>query len=76
MREAQLAVGEGNGLGNRRITVVLPSGALLQQGHLGLTGMAERARLFEGELRVETAPENGTTVILRLPRPASSPTVN
>ncbi|HEX2988146.1 MAG TPA: ATP-binding protein, partial [Chloroflexota bacterium] len=53
-----------------------PSGALLQQGHLGLTGMAERARLFEGELRVETAPENGTTVILRLPRPLPSPTAN
>ncbi|HEX2923151.1 MAG TPA: cache domain-containing protein, partial [Chloroflexota bacterium] len=55
---------------------LLPSGALLQQGHLGLAGMAERARLFEGDLRVETAPEGSTTMILRLPRPTSSPTVN
>ena len=36
-------------------------------GHLGLTGMAERARLVGGELAVESAPGTGTTVMLRLP---------
>ncbi|MBI3976996.1 MAG: hypothetical protein HY331_02310, partial [Chloroflexi bacterium] len=48
-------------------------GALLQQGHLGLTGMAERARLFGGELSVESALGKGTTVILRLRGAAPSP---
>jgi signal transduction histidine kinase len=44
------------------------SSVLLQNGHLGLAGMAERARLIGGELSVESAPEKGTTVVLRLPR--------
>ncbi len=43
------------------------SGDLLQRGHLGLAGMAERARMFGGELSLEPATEKGTTVILRLP---------
>ncbi len=47
------------------------STALLREGHLGLTGMAERARLFGGELSLETGVGKGTTVILRFPRPAS-----
>ncbi len=36
-------------------------------GHLGLTGMRERARLFGGRLSIESAPGEGTTVLLRLP---------
>jgi two-component system, NarL family, sensor histidine kinase UhpB len=35
-------------------------------GHLGLTGMAERARLAGGELDVRSAPGGGTTVSLRI----------
>ncbi len=46
---------------------------LLREGHLGLIGMAERARLFGGELNVAAAPGEGTTISLRLsPSPAST----
>lgn len=34
---------------------------------LGLDGMAERARLVGGELRIESAPGRGTSVTLRVP---------
>ncbi len=61
-REVTLVV-EDNGPG----FVVAGPGVLLQQGHLGLAGMAERARLFGGELSVEPAVEKGTTIVLRLP---------
>ena len=50
-----------------------PSPAMLQQGHLGLAGMAERARLQGGTLDVESAEGKGTTVILRFSRPATAP---
>ncbi len=43
--------------------------ALVREGHLGLIGMGERARLFGGQLNVATAPGEGTTVTLRLPLP-------
>jgi two-component system sensor histidine kinase UhpB len=36
------------------------------RGSLGLDGMAERARLVDGELKVESAPNTGTTVTLVL----------
>lgn len=36
-------------------------------GHLGLTGMRERAQLFGGGLSIESAAGQGTTVFLRLP---------
>jgi two-component system, NarL family, sensor histidine kinase UhpB len=36
-------------------------------GGLGLTGMAERARLVGGELDVRSAPGAGTSITLRLP---------
>ena len=35
---------------------------------LGLSGMAERARLVGGELDVRSAPGGGTTVTLRIGR--------
>jgi two-component system, NarL family, sensor histidine kinase UhpB len=38
-------------------------------GHLGLTGMAERARLAGGELDVRSAPGGGTTVSMRIGAP-------
>ena len=44
-----------------------PAATLLQQGHLGLAGMTERARLLGGDLSVETAPGRGTTIVLRMP---------
>jgi two-component system sensor histidine kinase UhpB len=40
-------------------------------GGLGLTGMAERARLVGGELDVRSSPDGGTTVTLRIPCSAS-----
>jgi two-component system sensor histidine kinase DegS len=42
--------------------------ALLQGGHLGITGMRERAELAGGSLQVESRPGTGTRVELRLPR--------
>jgi signal transduction histidine kinase len=38
----------------------------LQEGHLGLTGMTERAYLFGGELKVSSRPGEGTQISLRL----------
>jgi len=38
------------------------------RGHLGLDGMDERARLIEGVLKVSSAPGEGTTVMLDVPR--------
>jgi two-component system, NarL family, sensor histidine kinase YdfH len=43
--------------------------AELGAGHYGLVGMAERARLAGGELAINSAPGQGTTVRLRLPLP-------
>ena len=42
--------------------------ALVHAGHMGLTGMAERAQLFGGRLQVNSTPGEGATVSLRLPR--------
>ena len=41
---------------------------------LGLVGMRERVRLLDGELNIDGAPGQGTTVLVRvpLPRPANS----
>jgi signal transduction histidine kinase len=38
-----------------------------QAGHIGLHGMAERARLLGGELQVRSAAGQGTTIRVRLP---------
>ncbi len=37
------------------------------EGRLGLAGMEERVALLGGNLTIETAPENGTTVFLEIP---------
>ena len=44
-------------------------------GHWGLLGMRERAVELQGSLRVESAPECGTAVVLRIPHrvPAAPP---
>jgi signal transduction histidine kinase len=36
-------------------------------GHYGLLGMRERARLAGGALVIDSAPEQGTLITLRLP---------
>jgi PAS domain S-box-containing protein len=41
---------------------------------LGLLGMAERAALMDGEVKVESGPHKGTTVFVRIPLPASRTT--
>jgi signal transduction histidine kinase len=38
-----------------------------EQGHFGLLGMQERVALLNGVLRVESAPQRGTTVWVELP---------
>jgi len=43
------------------------AGDLIREGHLGLAGMVERARLLGGELEVSSTPSRGTTIALRLP---------
>ncbi len=46
--------------------------SLVRNGHLGLAGMYERARLFHGELQISSDPAMGTTIRLRLPCPPES----
>jgi signal transduction histidine kinase len=41
--------------------------AAVRPGHYGIIGLKERARLTGGQFSIESAPENGTTVRLRLP---------
>jgi signal transduction histidine kinase len=38
-------------------------------GHLGLSGMDDRATIAGGRLEIDSSPGRGTTVRLRLPRP-------
>lgn len=42
---------------------------ITEPGHIGLASMRERAELLHGSLRIESTPE-GSTVIVRAPRPA------
>lgn len=44
-----------------------------RNGHYGLTGLRERARLARGELAVSSAPGTGTTISLCLPLAAVQP---
>jgi NarL family two-component system sensor histidine kinase YdfH len=41
--------------------------AAVRPGHYGIIGLKERARLTGGHFSIESAPEYGTTVQLRLP---------
>src|SRR3990172_3453482 len=45
---------------------------LANRGKLGLLGMHERARLLGGSLEVQTAPGQGTTIRVELPRGVAS----
>jgi Signal transduction histidine kinase len=40
---------------------------LVREGHLGLAGMYERARLFNGEISITSVAGEGTTITLSLP---------
>jgi NarL family two-component system sensor histidine kinase YdfH len=39
----------------------------MRPGHYGIIGLKERARLTGGRFSIESAPESGTTALLRLP---------
>ncbi|MGH7958089.1 MAG: PAS domain-containing sensor histidine kinase [Opitutaceae bacterium] len=43
-----------------------------QSKRLGLLGMEERAALMDGEVKLESAPGQGTTVFVRIPLPVST----
>jgi signal transduction histidine kinase len=51
-----------NGSGFQATDPTLPA-----KGHFGLQGMRERADQIGGTLNVESSPENGTTVALKVP---------
>ena len=51
-----------NGIGFRASDTTLSA-----KGHFGLQGMRERANQIGGTLKVESSPESGTTVTLRVP---------
>src|SRR5205085_12521155 len=39
---------------------------------LGIVGMGERATMMGGELKIRSAPGNGTTTILKVPMPVET----
>jgi len=52
----------------RRGDVLIPGGWVVLRGHYGLVGMQERAALLGGTLQVQSAPGEGTTLRVELPR--------
>jgi signal transduction histidine kinase len=52
----------------RRGDVLIPGGWVVLRGHYGLVGIQERAALLGGTLRVQSAPGEGTTLRVELPR--------
>jgi len=50
----------------RGFTVPPDPGAFAHSGHYGLLGMHERADLVGAEIRLESAPEKGTSLIVIL----------
>jgi signal transduction histidine kinase len=51
----------------RGITGGVEPARFVAQGHFGLAGMRERAAMIGGEVEVQTAPDYGTVVVLKLP---------
>jgi two-component system, NarL family, sensor histidine kinase YdfH len=47
--------------------------AVPAQGHYGLRGLRERARLLNGAIRIEAVPDRGTTIRIGLPLPGREP---
>ena len=52
----------------RRGDVLIPGGWVVLRGHYGLVGIQERAALLGGTLQVQSAPGEGTTLRVDLPR--------
>jgi PAS domain S-box-containing protein len=52
----------------RRGDVLIPGGWVVLRGHYGLVGIQERAALLGGTLQVQSAPGEGTTLRVELPR--------
>ncbi len=52
----------------RRGDVLIPGGWVVLKGHYGLVGMQERAALLGGAFQVQSAPGEGTTLRVELPR--------
>ena len=48
--------------------------SMLTEDHLGLRGMKRRAQSIGGRLEIDSAPDQGTRVILEIPRPDVAPT--
>jgi signal transduction histidine kinase len=48
---------------------VLPEtmGSMVKEGRLGLVGMQERIQLLNGNLKIQSEPGKGTTVIVEAP---------
>ncbi len=70
-KEASVRVGSSNGwleieVGDDGVGFD-PVAAKQQSGHYGLLGMRERARLAGGALEINSTPEKGTTLKLKLP---------
>jgi signal transduction histidine kinase len=61
-KEVRLIV-EDNGTGFDAERLNTPAGA----GGLGIRGMRERAQLLEGTFQIESSPDTGTTVYVRVP---------
>jgi len=51
----------------RGFTIPQRASELVRSGKLGIVGMRERARLVDGTLIVQSEPDKGTTVTLRVP---------
>ena len=62
--ETAHAVGDGPPAGPERGA---PPGEPRKQGSFGLTGLRERAYLLGGDVKLESAPGQGTTVEVRIP---------
>jgi len=63
-QEAAIAVeDDGRGFSPDRLETGLA-------GHFGLVGMRERARLIGGSLTIESAPGQGTSIVVRVPHSA------
>lgn len=69
VRSVTLGVGD-NGVG---FTVPAKLSDLTQNGHFGLMGITERTELIGGHFYQESAPNQGTTIIVHAPCEAAAP---
>lgn len=73
MQLAVMDAGQGfdltNSLGQTFIASTIGSTVADQASHFGVKGMQERAAAIGGQLTIQSAPGQGTTVRLQIPRP-------